>query len=61
MRVARIGAGADLDRLDAELHETVERRLERRVSEEDGEDADLHERLTQRFVRAARSMAASTR
>src|SRR3954470_10535471 len=42
MRVARVGARANLYRLHAELDEIVERFLERLVAEEHCEDANLH-------------------
>ena len=45
VRVARIGARADLHRLHAQLDEIVERLLERLVAEEDRENTtDLHSR-----------------
>jgi hypothetical protein len=42
VRVSRISARTDLNGLDAQLDEVVERFLERLVAEEHCEDADFH-------------------
>ncbi len=60
MGVARIGAAADLDRLDAQRLQVVERFLERLVAEQHRKYANLHT-LTQVREAAARSIASNTR
>src|SRR5204863_924121 len=60
VRVARISAGADLDRFHAELHQVVERFLERLVAKQHRKDADLHTVTHLRFEDAV-SIAWRTR